>query len=161
MERIKGLWNKKTLYFLCVFAFNYIEFLRATGNGDVWKTATNCTGLVMMVIIFSNYPIKVFLNKVNYLYTSLCIIAMIVVRFHWKQHIGEYSFGQVETAIMNIWWIGLMLRYLFHQVFVKKQMTVRIGILGWLWIIMVAWTVLGKSNMLWRYGFSLCLDSFI
>lgn len=153
VERIKGLWSKKTLYFLCVLAFNYIEFLRATGNGDVWKTAANCTGLVMMVIIFSNYSIKNFFNKVNYIYTVLCIVAMVVVRLHWKQHIGEYSFWQAETAIMNIWWIGLMLRYLWHQVFIKKQMTVRIGKLGWLWIVMTVWTVVGASDRLWPLWF--------
>ena len=152
-EHIKKLWNKKTLYFVCVLALNYIEFLRATGNGDVWKPATNCTGIVMMVIIFSNYPIKNFLNKLNYIYTALCIVAMIAIRFHWEQHVGEYYLWQVETAIMNIWWIGIMLRYLIKQVFVTKQMKVRIGVLGWLWIIMVAWSVIGGSKMLWPLWF--------
>lgn len=152
-EHIKALCNKKTLYFLCVLALNYIEFLRATGNGDVWKPAVNCTGLVMMVIIFSNYPIKQFLNKLNFCYTTLCIIAMIGIRFHWERHVGEYSLWQVETAIMNIWWIGIMLRYLFEQVVVKKQMKIRIGLLGWLWIIMVAWSVIGGSKMVWPLFF--------
>ena len=152
-EHIKGFLNKKTLFFICVLALNYIEFLRSTGNGDVWKTATNCTGLVMMVIIFSNYPIKNFLNKLNYIYTALCIVAMIVTRVHWGQHIGEYSLGQAETAIMNIWWIGIMLRYLFEQVIVTKQMKIRIGVWGWLWIAMVVWSVIGGSKMVWPLWF--------
>lgn len=153
IERIKGMWNKKTLFFICVLALNYIEFLRSTGNGDVWKTATNCTGLVMMVIIFSNYPIKQFLNKLNLFYTILCVIAMIGIRIHWEGHVGEYYLWQVETAIMNIWWIGIMLRYLFEQVVIEKQMKIRIGFLGWLWIIMVAWSVIGGSKMVWPLWF--------
>ena len=152
-EHIKVLCNKRTLYFLCVLALNYIEFLRSTGTGDVWKAATNCIGLVMMVIIFSNYPIKNFLNKLNYIYTAFCIIAMIVIRFHWGRHVGEYYLWQVEIAVLNIWWIGIMLRYLFEQVVITKQMKIRIGVLGWLWIAMVAWSVIGGSKMVWPLWF--------
>lgn len=160
MKQIKSLWDKKTLYFLCILALNYIEFIRATGDGDAWKTAANCTGFVMMLIIFSVYPIRDFLNVINYIYTALCVAAMVLVRFHWEQHIGEYSFWQVETAIMNIWWIGLMLRYLCHQVFVTKQMKIRIGILGWIWIAMVLWTVIGASEKLWPLWFLLMFGFF-
>lgn len=160
MERIKEMWNKKTVYFICVLAFNYIEFIRATGDGDAWKTAANCTGLVMMVIIFSACPINVFLNITNYIYTALCVGTMILVRFHWEQHIGEYSLWQVETAIMNIWWLGLMFRYLCRQIFVTKQILLRISALGWLWIIMVVWTVIGVSGKLWPLWFFLVFGCF-
>ena len=72
----KRILSKYTLYFICFMALSLIEFLRATQKGNIWSAAANCTGLVMMVIIFSQLPVREFLKPANYIYTALCILAI-------------------------------------------------------------------------------------
>lgn len=156
----KKIWSKYTLYFLCFMALNYIEFLRSTGNGDVWKTAANCTGLVVMVIVFSQLPIRQFLKPVCYIYTVLCIVALGVVYMHWTQHIGEYSLGQMLTAVMNLWWLGLAVPYLFRQIFIEKTLKLHIGALGWAWIAFVIWTVISVAGRWWPIWYLFMFGSF-
>ena len=55
---ILSIGNRQLLYFLCFLAFELIDFLRNTQNGDIWSAAVGGTGLVMMVLIFSEYPLK-------------------------------------------------------------------------------------------------------
>lgn len=160
MKTIKGLWSVKTIYFICALALNYIEFLRATGDGDVWKPAANCTGLVMMIIVFSVYPLQTLVDRKNALYTLMCLGTMLFVFFHWKQHIGQYSLWQIETAIVNIWWLGITLRYLWESGVLDIRKIMRKGVLVWLWIVMVAWSMLGNSDKIWPLWFLLMFGSF-
>jgi len=141
MKTIKSLWSVKTIYFICALALNYIEFLRATGDGDVWKTATNCTGLVVMAIVFSVYPLETFIDRKNIFYTMLCTVSMIFIYFHWRQHVGEYSLWQIETAIANIWWLGVALRHLREKGVLNIREIMRKRVLVWLWVAMVAWSM--------------------
>lgn len=157
---LKKIKSKYTLYFLCFMALNLIEFLKATQRGNIWAAAANCTGLVMMVIIFSQLPVKDFLKPVNYVYTALCIAAMGVVRWHWTQHIGEYYFGQAITAVMNIWWLGLVIPYLFRKVIVEKKISLRVGGLGLSWFAFTAWTVISVAGKWWPIWFFLMFGAF-
>ena len=109
------IFSKKTLYILCFVALNFIEVLHNSMPGNIWATAANCTGLVMFVIILSACPIREFLNLFNAIYTALCVAAMVVVYFHWQQHVGEYYLGQAQTAVLNIWWIGMVVKYLLRS----------------------------------------------
>ena len=161
MQRFKkNIWSKYTLYFLCFMALNYIEFLRSTATGDVWKTAANCTGLVIMVIIFSRLPVRRFLKPINYIYTMLCFVAMGAVYLHWRQHIGEYSLGQMITAVMNIWWLGMVVPYFFRQVIEEKKLKLRIGALGWTWIVLTVWTVISVAGRWWPVWYLFMFGSF-
>lgn len=145
----KKMQGKYVLYVLCFMALNYIEYLRATKTGDVWKTAANCTGLVIMVIVFSQIPIRKFLKPVYYGYTVLCIAAICLIYLHWQQHIGEYCFGQMATAVMNVWWLGMAVPYFFRQVIEEKVLKPRIGVLGWTWILFTVWTVISVAGRWW------------
>lgn len=156
----KKLCSKYTLYFVCVMALNLIEFLRNTQTGAVWKPAANCTGLVIMVIIFSQLPIKQFLKPLSYIYTALCALAIGLVYFHWTRHIGEYSFGQRATAIMNIWWIGLVLFYFACQMIKEKKLKLHIGVLGWTWLLLSLWTLISVAGRWWPMWFLLMFGSF-
>lgn len=145
----KKLQGKYALYFLCFMVLNYIEFLRSTQAGNVWKPAANCTGFVIMVIVFSQLPIKQFLKPANYIYTVVCIASIGLLYWHWTGHIGEYSFGQMATAIMNIWWLGLTARYFFRQIVEEKTLKLQIGKLGWVWILLTLWTVISVAGRWW------------
>lgn len=156
----KKLRSKYTLYFLCFVALNLIEFLRNTQPGNIWSAAANCTGLVMMVIIFSQLPIREFLRPVNYIYTFVCIAAMGIIYWHWMHHAGEYYFGQMVTAVMNIWWLGLVVPYLFRKVIEEKKIPLRIGALGWTWILFTIWSVISVAGRWWPIWFLLMFGSF-
>jgi len=159
-NRMKKVLSKKTAYLVCVFLLNLIEFLRATQSGIVWEPAVNCTGFAMALILFSVCPLKRFLNLPNYIYTVICAIGMIAVRFHWSHHVGEYSLGQIETAVINAWWLGLMLHYLFQQVIIEQRVKLNIRPVGWLWIAMTIWTVIGSSGNWWPIWFLLMFGCF-
>ncbi len=156
----KKIRSKYTLYFICFMALSLIEFLRATQEGNIWSAAANCTGLVMMVIIFSQLPVREFLKPANYIYTGLCVLAVGAVYFHWTRHIGEYYFGQMATAIMNIWWLGLVVRYFFRKVIEEKTLKLHIGALGWSWIILVLWTLISVAGQWWPVWYLLMFGSF-
>lgn len=153
-------WSKYTLYLLCYVALNYIEFLRSTQTGDIWKTAANCTGLVIMVIVFSQLPIRQFLKPVCYIYTAICIVALGAVYLHWTQHIGEYCLGQMLTAVLNLWWLGLVVPYLFRQIFIRKTLRLHIGGLGWAWIAFVIWTVISVAGRWWPIWYLFMFGTF-
>lgn len=161
IERLKEkVWSKYTLYLLCFMALNYIEFLRSTQVGNIWAAAANCTGLVVMVIVFSQLPIRQFLKPVCYVYTALCVVAMGVVYMHWTQHVGEYLLGQTLTAIMNVWWLGLVVPYFFRQIFVEKTRKLRIGALGWAWIAFVVWSVISVAGRWWPIWYLFMFGAF-
>lgn len=156
-EKMRGKYG---LYLLCFMALNYIEYLRATKAGDVWKTAANCTGLVIMVIVFSQLPIRKFLRPVCYGYTAACIAAIGLIYLHWRQHIGEYCFGQMATAVMNIWWLGMVVPYFFRQVIEEKALKLRIGALGWSWILFVVWSVISVAGRWWPIWYLFMFGAF-
>lgn len=137
------------LYFLCFMALNYIEYLRATKTGDIWKTAANCTGLVVMVIVYGQLPLRRFFKPVYYIYTALCIAAIGLIYLHWRQHMGEYCFGQMATAVMNIWLLGMAVPYFFRQVIEEKALKLHIGALGWSWILFSVWSVISVAGRWW------------
>lgn len=160
-ERLKKqIISKRFLYILCFIALNFIEYLKASQTGDIWKPAVNCMGLVMMVIVMSAYPLRKFVTRINMAYTGLCIAAMVAIYFHWQQHIGEYLLWQVETAILNIWWIGLVVKQIFQEIFVDKTKTFRPNLPGWLWIALSVLMICSVSGRMWPLWYLLMFGSF-
>ena len=156
-EKLPG---KYALYYLCFLALNYIEYLCANKAGNVWKTAANCTGLVIMVIVFSQLPIRQFLKPVYYGYTVLCMAAIGLIYLHWRQHIGEYCFGQMATAVMNVWWLGMAVPWFFRKVIEEKTLKLRIGALGWTWILFAVWSVISVAGRWWPVWYLLMFGTF-
>ena len=66
---MKKLFTKRVLYTLCFVALNALDFVRNTQNGDIWSVAANATGVVMLVIIASQHPIRELLTPVNYVWS--------------------------------------------------------------------------------------------
>ncbi|MCM1568132.1 MAG: O-antigen ligase family protein [Roseburia sp.] len=154
------LFSCKTLYVICFIAINLIEFLKASQTGDVWYVAVNCTGLVMMVILFSAYPLRDFLTRGNVVYTLFCLAAMAGVYLHWLQNIGHYNLWQRETALLNVWWLGILLKYLFEKILVQKQIPLKPDYVGWIWIALSVFMICSVSQKLWPLWYFLMFGAF-
>lgn len=154
------LLTKRCLYVLCFMALNLIELLRASQTGDVWYVAVNCTGLVVMVMLGSVYPLKEFCDLWNGIYTVLCVCAMIGAGIYGHYHEGAYCLWQIETAVMNVWWIGILVRYLFRKVIVEKTVRFRPGVTGWLWIAMSVLMIASVSQKVWPLWYLLMFGIF-
>lgn len=76
---ILGRW-KRWLYTLCFAALSVLDFVRNTQNGDVWGVAVNLTGLVMLVVIASAWPLKRLLTVGNGVWTLACIALAVYAR---------------------------------------------------------------------------------
>ncbi len=144
--------RKRVLYTLCFIALSIIDLLKGGAKGDIWYVAVNCTGLVMMIFIFSAYPLKDFFDLWNGVYTILCIAAMVLVGIFWTPT-GRYVLWQIETALMNVWWIGIMARYLFRKVFVQKTIVFKPGLVGWLWIAISVLMIVSVNESWWPLWF--------
>lgn len=156
---INRIISRKTLYVLCFMLLNLIDVLKGSQSGDVWYVAVNCTGLVVMVIVASGWPLRDFLTISNGIYTLVCVIAMIVIGLNWHPT-GRHVLWQIETAIMNVWWIGIMVKYLFTKVIIQKTVLFKPGRMGWIWIIMSVLMILSVSQRLWPLWFLLMFGSF-
>lgn len=161
MEKIRQkLFTKRVLYLICFMALSLIEFLRATQGGNVWKAAANCSGLVVMVLIFSAVPLKELTDRFNVVYVLLCAAAMIALHFYWLSHQGEILWGQAQTAVLNVCWLGIALRYYFRKVIVEKKISLRPGLTGWLWIALSVSMIASVSERWWPLWFFLMFGCF-
>ncbi len=157
---LRKLLTKRTLYILCFMALNLIEFLRASQTGNIWKTAVNCTGLVMMVLVFSQIPLRELVCRFNAVYVLLCAGAMAAVHFYWLSHRGEILWGQAETAVLNVCWLGIAARYYFRKVVEERNIPFRPGLRGWLWTTMSVLMIASDSGRWWPLWFLLMFGCF-
>ncbi len=157
---MRKIADKRFLYILCFMALNLIEYLKASQTGNIWALAVNATGFVMAVIIFSAYPLKNFINWINGVWTLLCLGAIVFAHVFWQQYFYLWYKWQAETAILNIWWIGILLRYLFKRIFVEKSLKVRPGFNGWIWIVMTVFMTFSVSGRLWPLWFFVMFGCF-
>ncbi len=158
---VNQILSKRLLYLVCFLAINLIEFLKATQNGDVWYVAVNLTGLAVFVMIASTYQKKDMINWFNGIYTLLCLAAMVAV-YWYKQHFPEQYFhlGQVESAFLNVWWIGIAARVLWKRIFVEKTMKVHFSKMGILWTAMMAFMIFSVSGKVWPLWFLVMFGFF-
>ncbi len=162
IEKVREyLFQKKTLYVICFIALCFIDFLRNTQTGDVWRAASNCTGLVLAVIIFSAYPIKKFYNCFSYVWTGvcLCIVGGAIVWGDYFIYKDIYKWTFI-FATLNIWWLGIYGWYFAKEFFIKKTIDKKIGFMGWLWIAFAFFMSFNRSGRLWPLWFFLMFSAF-
>ena len=61
---------KRILDTLCAIALSAVDFVLNTQNGDTWSTAVNAMGIVMLVIIAGQYPVRKLLTPVTAIVAS-------------------------------------------------------------------------------------------
>lgn len=153
--------SKRILYIVCFLAINLIEFCKATQNGDVWYVAVNLTGLVVFVMIASTYQKKDVVNWFNAIYSVLCVLVMATV--YWvKQSYPEHYFhlGQVESALVNVWWIGIAAHVLWRRIFVEHTRKTHLSKLAVLWIAMMVCMIFSVSGKVWPLWFLVMFGIF-
>lgn len=99
--------NKKPLYIVLFILLNFIEWLKGTQNGYVWMTGVNCIGFVMMVMIASAYPLKLFWNRFSGIWTAVCAVIFGGVYWYWQYNIYMTMVWKYLTGVLNLWWIGI------------------------------------------------------
>lgn len=157
---ILNICSKRTLYILCFIVLNIFDVLRNSQNGDIWKTVANCTGLILLLIVASAYEIKKLFTPFSFIWTGLCMIAMAVFLFRGEPFIKGVYIWTLETALLNVWWIGIFAVHLFKRIFVEKKRHFRPGLLGWLWIAMTVLMTASVSGRLWPIWFLMMFGIF-
>lgn len=148
---------KRGLYTLCFAALSVLDFVRNTQNGDVWGVAVNITGLVMLVIIASAWPLKRLLTVGNTVWTLACTALSVYARVSivptgMDLFCGVYVWTFV-SAVANVWWIGIFLKELVKKIWVEKSLAFRPGRLGGVWILLTVLMVCSHSQRIWPLWF--------
>lgn len=148
---------KRGLYALCFIALSVLDFVRNTQNGDVWGVAVNITGLVMLVIIASAWPLKRLLTVSNIVWTLACIALSVYARVSivptgMDLFCGVYVWTFV-SAVANVWWIAIFLKELVKKIWVEKSLAFRPGRLGGVWILLTVLMVCSHSQRIWPFWF--------
>ncbi len=144
---------KKLLYTLCFAALSALDFVRNTQNGDVWGVAVNITGLVMLVIVASGWPLKKLLTIGNAVWTvacaAVCIYAPVSIRSSGMDiFCGMYVWTFV-SAVANVWWIVIFLKELLKIIWREKKLAWKPGKLACVWILMTVLMVCSRSGRIW------------
>lgn len=148
---------KRVLYTICFAALSALDFVRNTQNGDVWGVAVNLTGLVMLALIASVWPLKRLLNVGSAVWTLACIGLSVYARVSILStgmdiFCGVYVWTFV-TAVANVWWIAIFLVDLIKRIWLEKSLALKPGKLGWIWIVMTALMLFSRSQRIWPLWF--------
>lgn len=147
-------WDKRRVYYtLCFVAINFVDFLRNTQNGNVWSAAANCTGLVLMLLIMGGYSVKELLTPFSYVWTALCGCAIAVAALSGEKFPFGIYIWTVYTAILNMWWIGILLKHILWKICVHKTLSFRPNMIGLLGIAMAVLMTFSVSGRVWPIWF--------
>lgn len=145
--------RNRIIYTICFIVLNFIDWLQNTQDGDISILASNCIGLVMMVIVMSSYPIKELVTKFSYIWTLLCLGIMVLAALKVDPEGPKAVFGiyfpAFEVAVINAWWIGIMVYHLFKKIRTDKALKLCPNLQGWLWIILMALMIFSASGRVW------------
>jgi len=155
MKKISG---KQILFTLCFMMLNGIDFIRNTQNGDLWNTAANATGLVMMLIIGSKMPLKKMVTPVNVIWTIMCVGATGYAVWYNQGPIFKMYHLAVAVAVMNVWWIFIFGKHMIlhrDEYFVGKP-----GFLAILGLLMTVLMTFSRSGRIWPIWFCAMFTMF-
>lgn len=163
--------TKQMLYTMCFIAFNVIDFLRDTQNGDVWSVVVNLTGLVMLVVIGSAYSIQEFRTPFTYLWSLGCLMVMVGLLLMRQVRVYNIYIWTWETAMLNVWWIGIFVWHWFRKIR-KETPTFSLwwrefkwfitldNPLGWLWVMLTICMMISRNGRVWPVWFLLMFGIF-
>lgn len=162
---ILSIGNRQQLYFLCFLAFELIDFLRNTQNGDIWSAAVGGTGLVMMVLIFSEYPLKEWhYGKHTRVYMAIwtvCCLGIAGGSALWQQHfiLGIYKWT-FFLGVWNVWWIFLVGQEIVKRLWKAGSLRAKPDLTGVLALVMAFLMTFSKSGRLWPVWFAAMFGMF-
>lgn len=162
---ILSIGNRQMLYFLCFLAFELIDFLRNTQNGDIWSAAVGGTGLVMMVLIFSEYPLKEWhYGKHTRVYMAIwtvCCLGIAGASALWQQHfiLGIYKWT-FFLGVWNVWWIFLVGQEIMKRLGKAGGLRAKPDLTGVLALVMAFLMTFSRSGRLWPVWFAAMFGMF-
>lgn len=162
---ILSIGNRQLLYFLCFLAFELIDFLRNTQNGDIWSAAVGGTGLVMMVLIFSEYPLKEWhYGKHTRVYMAIwtvCCLGIAGASALWQQHfiLGIYKWT-FFLGVWNVWWIFLVGQEIVKRLWKAGSLLAKPDLTGILALVMAFLMTFSRSGRLWPVWFAAMFGMF-
>ncbi len=162
---ILSIGNRQLLYFLCFLAFELIDFLRNTQNGDIWSAAVGGTGLVMMVLIFSEYPLKEWhYGKHTRVYMAIwtvCCLGIAGAAALWQQHfiLGIYKWT-FFLGVWNVWWIFLAGQEIVKRIWKAGSLRAKPDLTGILALVMAFLMTFSRSGRLWPVWFAAMFGMF-
>lgn len=162
---ILSIGNRRLLYFLCFLAFELIDFLRNTQNGDIWSAAVGGTGLVMMVLIFSEYPLKEWhYGKHTRVYMAIwtvCCLGIAGGSALWQQHfiLGIYKWT-FFLGVWNVWWIFLVGQEIVKRLWKAGGLRAKPDLTGILALVMAFLMTFSRSGRLWPVWFAAMFGMF-
>ena len=162
---ILSIGNRQLLYFLCFLAFELIDFLRNTQNGDIWSAAVGGTGLVMMVLIFSEYPLKEWhYGKHTRVYMAIwtvCCLGIAGASALWQQRfiLGIYKWT-FFLGVWNVWWIFLVGQEIVKRLWKAGSLRAKPDLTGVLALVMAFLMTFSRSGRLWPVWFAAMFGMF-
>ncbi len=121
-------------------------------------TATNMTGIVIVVIIFSAFRLKDFLKPVFAVWFALCVVA-VPICVHMVLSVYPYR-GQAITAALNIALYGfIVIRIISDLIKQKKVNGVRISVFAG-WLVMLALMLFSINENIWPIWYAVVFGEF-
>ncbi len=154
---LSRLFTKRTLYTLCFIALNAVDFVCSTQNGDISRTAANATGLALLFIIASQYPVRDLLTPLNYVWSLLCAAVLVAAAASGRDSIMHIYVWAFVLAVINVWWIFIYGKYLAVRFWRERKQTqgrwAMPGLTGRIWIAMTALMTASRSGKVWPIWF--------
>ncbi len=145
----KNIRSKRFLYTVCFISLMAIDWTRGSQTGDVWAWTVNMTGVIMAVILFSAYPLKEFFEPVYIIYSVIGIMSLGIAYCWWMTHQTVIFRGQLLTAILNIWLLGIFVIKMFIDVFFYKTKKICVSKVEILTAVMLLWMLLSINEDIW------------
>ena len=154
MEAVKKiLFRKKTLYTICFILLGMIDFVRHTQQQEWWGPAVNCTGIILMIIVLSEYKRKEILCRFSYIWSGLSAILLLCSALWQNDHIGGIYKWTMLFAVLNIWLIGILLYRIIINIFVEHTVQIKWNATVILSIAMVFFMMLSPYHAVWPVWF--------
>lgn len=161
LEKIKGyVVGKRFLYTLCFIALMVIDWTRGSQVGSTWAWTINMTGVIMAVILFSAYSLREFLKPAYIIYSVIGSIALIVA-YCWRMENQTTIFlGQILTAILNVWLLGIFIIKLFSDCIIYRINKIRFCKIEILTVIMLLWMLFSVNEDIWPGWYLIMFEIF-
>ena len=154
------LCSKRMFYTLCFVLLGMIDFVRHTQQEQWWGPAVNCTGILLMMIVLSEYERKEIMCLFTYIWSGISAVLLIISAM-WQ---NVYLFGiykwTIFFALLNIWLIGIPLYQIAKNIFIKKTVQIKWNAVIILVVAMVCCMMLSPYHAVWPVWFLVIFGMF-
>lgn len=154
---IKNMRWDRVIYTICFFVLCIIDWMAGSMEGRIQFVSTNCTGIVIAMIILSGYRFRDFLKPVYAIWTGLILVIVPLVITFWMPYYpykGQFIFGIVNVCIYGY----IAIRVALKQIYEKKS-NVRF-IVFFIWIVMITLMLVSQNEAIWPLWFAAMFGSY-